>query len=54
MPDLKPCPFCGPGKINIYENHYHAWTECNNCRARGPIAKTLVEAIELWNERSNT
>lgn len=53
---MVPCPFCtkldadgieikGHGCID------HAFVECNNCRARGPIGMTLDDAVMAWNDR---
>ena len=63
MSKLKPCPFCG-GKVSIT---YSSWNEAFNiwhndkpCALIEPIqidgskAKSLKEAIDLWNRRAKT
>ena len=58
MGKLKPCPFCCAHKMeyaDIYEINT-VWTaegyvqyECDV--VRGPLRKTLKEAIKAWNTR---
>lgn len=67
--DLKPCPFCGEdGPImDLYEPMFNVISAnrfdskryavgCDNdrCRASGPWARTMTEAIDAWNNRSET
>lgn len=57
--ELKPCPFCGydqPEVIYAYRGSFiHAYVECGNCEARGPIEALTDDlpqaAINAWNER---
>lgn len=65
MTDLKPCPFCGGGKVEVL-NTLEAQPEmkligmtkdnwnvlCNDCYASGGTRRTAVEAIEAWNRRA--
>lgn len=55
---LKPCPFCGNHRDNIYigvfwEDHDDPYfvTKCHECGASGPYAKEKEKAIESWNRR---
>ena len=53
---LKPCPFCGSDAVGISasemsrEISYYS-VNCNECGARGGLAREEQDAIELWNER---
>ena len=55
--ELKPCPFCG-GKAYAWEWNGGARIDCENWRGTdgkehfvGIGAKTMKEAIEIWNRR---
>ncbi len=58
---LKPCPFCGGTKINVYscfgmvfpKEKPQLWiAECVKCDAHGPFRKTEQGVIKAWNKRS--
>jgi len=44
MADLKPCPFCGSNRLNIYKSHGGAAVKCMDCGVRGVMAS-------IWNQR---
>ena len=58
---IDPCPFCGntnvvlgelqPGLLAQQPNIYCICAECN---ARGPLKVCIDEAIDYWNDSSNT
>ena len=54
---LKPCPFCGttPTKEDLIEhgNGEDYFLSCE-CGASSPIRDTRMEALEAWNERTNS
>ena len=46
------CPFCGKEKLTtIEERRVGACMFCTECGARGPLAKSDVEAYTLWVKR---
>lgn len=52
LPGATPCPFCAsqaitPGKV---ENGF-SLLYCQDCKTSGPMAATLGEALNLWNQR---
>jgi len=57
---IKPCPFCGSGRVELEPNNSAAaWVLCNSCETTGPTVRyptagsrrwTQKEAIALWNE----
>lgn len=63
---LKPCPFCGNGKIEILSEpeelddiNYSQFVACcsvlaNGCGATGGFAGTEQEAADKWNRRADT
>ncbi len=53
---FKDCPWCGLGGKELEidsdgtsegDYYYHVW--CWKCMARGPMARTVMGAIRLWN-----
>ena len=56
--ELKPCPFCGSNKVNVYEYKYHGLTDsfgvkCFNCKTESyQFFDSKNEAIEAWNRRA--
>lgn len=49
---INDCPFCGWADVEIGEEGiYEFAVDCPNCRAIGPIAATVMEAIHRWNTR---
>lgn len=48
--EVAPCPFCGhEGELDGAMNE--EWVYCIQCQTNGPVATTVIEAIELWNRR---
>jgi hypothetical protein len=35
--------------IVLFRNRHMHTVECQQCFARGPIRKTVIEAIDVWN-----
>lgn len=55
--DLKPCPFCRSNEQIIVSGDSLGetyWVECGGCLCEGPWSKTKVNAVEAWNNRTNT
>ena len=57
MPDK--CPFCGSMDIHdrgAFEDFGLDWfyIYCKVCDARGPVKKTLDDAIKAWNARATS
>ena len=56
MADLKPCPFCGGDRIEIYDLGHQetpCWfVTCNNCGAEISGFWQESGAIEAWNRRA--
>lgn len=54
MDKLKPCPFCGYEYVDIDGNGSGDfwWGVCGNCGTEGPVRKSLKEATEAWNRRT--
>ncbi len=50
--DVKPCPRCAfhEHTVQIEGDHVY-YVVCISCRARGPIADDVFEAVALWNNR---
>lgn len=54
--ELKPCPFCGSGKVYvdaIRDNNGVLLVVCiccDSCNAKGPLEITIERAIKKWNE----
>lgn len=57
MSDLKRCPFCGSGRVNVIEHTFHNLPDnfgvkCFNCKAESyQFFDSRKEAIETWNKR---
>lgn len=54
---LVPCPFDACQDLRrMYDWDYKEYKRCrimcNKCRTTGPVASSMEEAEELWNERS--
>ncbi len=45
------CPFCESADVAPFVTDEFS-IRCATCRAYGPAAKSLAEAIRLWNERT--
>lgn len=45
------CPFCGHtlDKLHRVQSTTACWVECSRCRARGPAADTVDEAVKAWD-----
>jgi Lar family restriction alleviation protein len=58
MTKLKPCPFCGSGKVNVIEHKFYHLpssygVRCFNCKTESyQYFDTQEEAIEAWNRRT--
>ena len=67
MDKLKPCPFCGANKYNIYLTFERGYIDdsmvvfCNACKVsvkleendqEGNTEETRAKAIEAWNRRA--
>jgi len=62
--DLKNCPFCGFDDIDVVTSQtmiidtspiqYKREAFCNDCFCAGPPKNTHKEAVEAWNERSES
>ena len=54
---LKPCPFCGSDKVELFHNDDYSQNEysvaCTECEAVGPEEKTKKLARLKWNQRKN-
>lgn len=54
--ELKPCPFCGSGDVEIeyldkeFHDHY-MFVRCKSCEASSAIYFTRKRAIAAWNRR---
>lgn len=46
--EMVPCPFCGSMSLTAMAAQY---VECLDCRARGPMAPDLGNAITCWHRR---
>lgn len=50
MSDLKPCPFCGSDRVDVfYPVDGGCHVICNKCDAEGPLITNREEAIVGWN-----
>lgn len=51
--ELKPCPFCTEiDDFSVVCDNYTSWNvRCNQCKSRGPAARTADIAREIWNAR---
>lgn len=52
MPELANCPFCGSQSVDSVSDAWDFYVECAKCGACGPLAGSLEEAEELWNDRA--
>ena len=60
MTELKPCPFCGSDAIGTATDYidYRAYRKeywfayCEDCGARGCMAKTEEDSVRYWNDRA--
>lgn len=52
---MKPCPFCGgtETKVKPVWKDYR-FVACQSCKAAGPVMKTEQEAVDAWNDRTET
>lgn len=57
--ELKPCPFCGAGEIELTECgvglrtfDIEYWHECKGCRASSGICESPEAAVAAWNKRA--
>ena len=53
---LKPCPFCGNKAViksrpDKYGDRYYVM--CGKCETKTHIFEKCVDAVELWNKRTN-
>lgn len=48
---LRPCPFCGSADLWINSDIDPKFVVCRKCRAFGPAAPTVTQAVEHWNKR---
>ncbi len=53
MEQLKHCPFCNSGSVELHSGGREVrWVNCNYCSARGPIVTghdAEARAVVLWN-----
>ena len=57
MTELKPCPFCGDGNIEIYRSLTGFIAVCGNCNLDGAVevfGRTRLESVIAWNTRAAT
>ncbi len=56
MSELKPCPFCGPGKsVCEVANQGRRWQiVCGACGSASGLCRTVDRAIALWNTRADS
>jgi Lar family restriction alleviation protein len=60
--ELRPCPFCGSGDVEVHETITDAMVACNNCGSRTGLvflgasdaenAAKIREAVAIWNGRT--
>lgn len=50
---MKACPFCGNGDISceVLDDGWKFVEVCRTCKARGPVYRTMVEALKGWDAR---
>jgi Lar family restriction alleviation protein len=51
---LRPCPFCGGSNLWINSDLDPKFVACRTCRAFGPTAATVTQAVEQWDDRATT
>jgi len=48
--DLRPCPFCGAGNVEMYDRRMSTWwVHCYRCGTEGPIGRDVETAKRMWN-----
>jgi Lar family restriction alleviation protein len=47
MTNLKPCPFCGSEKVEVWNTAVY----CKDCLAEGPADYSIDGQIAAWNRR---
>ena len=52
MENIKPYPFCGSNNLGEVWSGCGKAVECLNCQSCGPVKKTMEQAIDAWNKRS--
>jgi len=55
-PEIKPCPFCGSGDIEVHSTadgvtHSVRCVEYGCCRSHAMSTRSLGDAVEHWNAR---
>jgi len=52
---IKECPYCESKNCEVDDMSYGLdyYGECNDCGARGPLAKSKTDAVQLWNAAAN-
>ncbi len=53
MYEIMNCPFCGSNDVDYFVQREFFHIKCRDCWARGPESKSMKEAKNLWNKRSN-
>jgi len=55
MEQIKECPYCESKDCEVDDWSYGLdyYGECNDCGARGSLAKSKTDAILLWNAAAN-
>ena len=55
MEQIKECPYCESKNCKVDDLSYGLdyYGECNDCGARGPLAKSKTDAVQLWNAAAN-
>lgn len=51
---LSSCPFCGSRDVGLHETRDdcpHAFAQCQQCGAQGPVEGALYDALSAWNKR---
>ena len=53
---LRPCPFCGSGKVHMKEMdasiQHQMYAICGNCESTGPVRVIARAAAKAWNRRA--
>lgn len=59
--ELKPCPFCGSDKVEVWDDGSFIYVLCDNCRTSSSYlyyqntreeSKRTQEVIKAWNTRA--